>query len=200
NYPTMTTDITSFIEIFLKPGEDHAVLHDFPEQLEDQRKQYYKHILVKEDGSLWYWFMSSTPIEEELNSPILLYRLAAIDLADQKAVDFVLTTHPIPSRKRLEGIPAPSVGFDDLLKCSQGYILYKWQAEVIYRTYTLCSAEEATQWVKDWNKKKPETRFTDYFLPGQPSLLEVLSAGCYDRDSGFFTTALTPVKRAVHNA
>jgi hypothetical protein len=182
----MTNDITSLIEIFLKPGEDHPVLHDFPEQLEDIHDQYYKHILVDEANTLWYWYMSTAPIEDELDAPLLLYRLAAIDLDDRKAVDFVLTTHPIASRKLVEGTTAPSVGFDELLQCSIGHILYKWQAEVIYRTYTLCTAEEATQWVKDWNKKKPAARTTDFELDGQPSLLEVLRAGCYDRKNGFF--------------
>jgi len=158
----MTNDITSLIEIFLKPGEDHPVLHDFPEQLEDIHDQYYKHILVDEANTLWYWYMSTDPIEDELDAPLLLYRLAAINLDDRKAVDFVLTTHPIASRKLVEGTTAPSVGFDELLRCSNGYILYKWQAEVVYRTYTLCTAEEATLWVKDWNKKKPAARTTDF--------------------------------------
>ena len=182
----MTNDITSLIEIFLKPGEDHPVLHDFPEQLEDIHHQYYKHILVDEANTLWYWYMSTDPLEDELDAPLMLYRLAAIDLDDQKAVDFVLTTHPIEGRKLVEGTTAPSIGFDDLLSCSGGYILYKWQAEVVYRTYTLCTAEEATLWVKDWNKKKPAARTTDIELEGQLSLLEVLGAGCYDRKNGFF--------------
>ena len=182
----MTNDITSLIETFLKPGEDHPVLHDFPKQLEDIHKQYYKHILVDEANTLWYWYMSTDPIEDELDAPLLLYRLAAIDLDDHKAVDFVLTTHPINGRKLVEGTHGPALGFDELLSCSAGYILYKWQAEVIYRTYTLCSAEEAKQWVKDWNKKTPSARTTDFEIQGQPSLLEVLRAGCYDRKNGFF--------------
>ncbi len=186
----MKSDITSLIEIFLKPGEDHPVLHDFPEQLADEHQQYYKHVLVDEDNVLWYWFMSTKPIEDELDAPLLLYRLAAIDLDDQKAVDFVLTTHPIESRKLIEGTTAPSIGFDELLKCSGGYILYKWQAEVIYRTYTLCNAEEAAQWVKDWNKKKPAARKTDYEIAGHPSLLEVLDTGCYDRENGFLYSVI----------
>ena len=62
----MKSDITSLIEIFLKPGEDHPVLHDFPEQLADEHQQYYKHVLVDEDNVLWYWFMSTAPIEDEL--------------------------------------------------------------------------------------------------------------------------------------
>jgi hypothetical protein len=101
----------------------------------------------------------------------------------------VLTTHPVASRKLVEGTTAPSVGFDELLQCSIGHILYKWQAEVIYRTYTLCTAEEATQWVKDWNKKKPAARTTDFLIEGQLSLLDVLRAGCYDRANGFFYSA-----------
>ena len=185
----MTNDITSLIEIFLKPGEDHPVLHDFPEQLEDIHDQYYKHILVDEANTLWYWYMSTAPIEDELDAPLLLYRLAAIDLDDRKAVDFVLTTHPIASRKLVEGTTAPSVGFDELLQCSIGHILYKWQAEVIYRTYTLCTAEEATQWVKDWNKKKPAARSIDFQIEGQLSLLGALHTGCYDRANGFFYSA-----------
>lgn len=191
----MTNDITSLIEIFLKPGEDHPVLHDFPEQLEDIHDQYYKHILVDEANTLWYWYMSTDPIEDELDAPLLLYRLAAIDLDVQKAVDFVLTTHPIEGRKLVEGTTAPSVGFDDLLSCSGGYILYKWQAEVIYRTYTLCSEEEATLWVKDWNKKKPAARTMDHFLHGEPSLLSVLSDACYDRRNGFFYSGMARVKK-----
>ena len=185
----MTNDITSLIEIFLKPGEDHSVLHDFPEQLADEHQQYFKHILVDEANVLWYSFMSTNPIEYELESPLLLYRLSAIDLGDRKAVDFVLTTHPISGRMLLEGTSAPSIGFDELLQSSSGYILYKWQAEVIYRTYTLCTAEEAAQWVKDWNKKKPAARTTNYELEGQPSLLEVLSKGCYDRLNAFLYSA-----------
>ena len=190
----MKSDITSLIEIFLKPGEDHPVLHYFPEQLADEHQQYYKHILVDEDNVLWYWFMSTAPIEDELDAPLLLYRLGAIDLDDQKAVDFVLTTHPIDGRKLVEGTTAPSIGFDDLLQCSDGYILYKWQAEVIYRTYTLCNAEEATQWVKDWNKKKPAARKTDFVIQGQPSLLDTLKAVCYDRKNGFFSSVLKRVR------
>ena len=116
----MTNDITSLIEIFLKPGEDHPVLHDFPEQLEDQYNQYYKHILVDESNTLWYWYMWTDSIEDELDAPLLLYRLAAINLDDRKAVDFVLTTHPIDSRKLVEGTTGPSVGFDELLSCSGG--------------------------------------------------------------------------------
>jgi hypothetical protein len=189
----MTNDITSLIEIFLKPGEDHPVLHDFPEQLEDIHDQYYKHILVDEANTLWYRYMSTDPIEYELDAPLLLYRLAAIDLDDQEAVDFVLTTHHIDGRKLVEGTTAPSIGFDELLKCSGGYILYKWQAEVIYRTYTLCTAVEATQWVKDWNKKIPAARTTDFAIDGHPSLLETLKAGCYDRKNGFFSSALKRV-------
>jgi succinate dehydrogenase flavin-adding protein (antitoxin of CptAB toxin-antitoxin module) len=192
----MKSDITSLIEIFLKPGEDHPVLHDFPEQLADEHQQYYKHVLVDEDNVLWYWFMSTAPIEDELDAPLLLYRLAAIDLDDQKAVDFVLTTHPIEGRKLMEDTTAPSIGFDELLQCSGGYILYKWQAEVIYRTYTLCTAEEATQWVKDWNKKKPEARITDFLIEGQLSLLDALRAGCYDRANSFFYSAS---KRIISN-
>jgi hypothetical protein len=191
----MTNDITSLIEIFLKPGEDHPVLHDFPEQLEDQHNQYYKHILVDEANTLWYWYMSTNPIEDELDAPLLLYRLADIDLDDQKAVDFVLTTHPISSRKLVEGTTAPSVGFDGLLQCSNGYILYKWQAEVIYRTYTLCTAEEAKLWVKEWNKKIPAARSMDHFLHGAPSLLSVLSDACYDRRNGFFYSVMERVKK-----
>ena len=190
----MKSDITSLIEIFLKPGEDHPVLHDFPEQLADEHQQYYKHVLVDEDNVLWYWFMSTAPFEDELDAPLLLYRLAAIDLDDQKAVDFVLTTHPIEGRKLIEGTTAPSIGFDELLQCSGGYILYKWQAEVIYRTYTLCNAEEATQWVKEWNKKKPEARTRDDFLHGEPSLLSVLSDACYDRYNQFFYSRIERVK------
>jgi hypothetical protein len=185
----MKSDITSLIEIFLKPGEDHPVLHDFPEQLADEHQQYYKHVLVDEDNVLWYWFMSTAPIEDELDAPLLLYRLAAIDLDDQRAVDFVLTTHPIEGRKLIEGTTALSIGFDELLQCSGGYILYKWQAEVIYRTYTLCTAEEATQWVKDWNKKKPAARTIDFLIEGQLSLLDALRNGCYNRANGFFYSA-----------
>jgi succinate dehydrogenase flavin-adding protein (antitoxin of CptAB toxin-antitoxin module) len=185
----MTNDITSLIEIFLKPGEDHPVLHDFPEQLADEHQQYYKHVLVDEDNVLWYWFMSTAPIEDELDAPLLLYRLAAIDLDDQKAVDFVLTTHPIEGRKLIEGTTAPSIGFDELLQCSGGYILYKWQAEVIYRTYTLCTSEEAAQWVKDWNKKKPAARTIDFQIEGLLSLLGALRTGCYDRANDFFYSA-----------
>ncbi len=191
----MTNDITSLIEIFLKPGEDHPVLDDFPEQLEDLHHQYYKHILVDEANTLWYWCMSTDSIEDELDAPLLLYRLAAIDLDDQKAVDFVLTTHPINSRKLVEGTTAPSVGFDELLQCSDGYILYKWQAEVIYRTYTPCTAEEAKQWVKEWNKKIPAARSMDHFLHGAPSLLSVLSDACYDRRNGFFYSVMERVKK-----
>jgi succinate dehydrogenase flavin-adding protein (antitoxin of CptAB toxin-antitoxin module) len=195
----MQSDITSLIEIFLKPGEDHPVLHDFPEQLADEHQQYYKHVLVDEDNVLWYWFMSTKPIEDELDAPLLLYRLAAIDLDDQKAVDFVLTTHPIESRKLIEGTTAPSIGFDELLKCSGGYILYKWQAEFIYRTYTLCNAEEAAQWVKDWNKKKTAARTTDFEIAGHSPLLYVLQAGCYDRNNAFLYSAPKHVSASLKN-
>ena len=64
--------------------------------------------------------MSTDPIEDELDAPLLLYRLAAIDLDDQKAVDFLLTTHPIEGRKLVEGTTASSVGFDDLFSRSGG--------------------------------------------------------------------------------
>jgi len=62
--------------------------------------------------------MSTDSFEEELDAPLLLNRLAAIDLNDQQAVDFELTTHPISSRKLVEGTTAPSVGFEELLSCS----------------------------------------------------------------------------------
>jgi len=123
--------------------------------------------------------------------------LAAIDLDDQKAVDFVLTNHPIEGRKLIEGTTAQSIGFDELLQCSGGNILYKWHAEFIFRTYTLCTAEEATHWVKDWNRKKPAALTSNYEIGGQHSLPKVLASSSYDRYSSFIYTA--PIKVYTQN-
>ena len=91
------------------PGEEHPVLHAFPEQRADEHQQYYKYELVNEDTALWYWFMSTEPIKDELYAPLLIYRLKTIDLDDQKAVDFALTTHTIDGRKLVEGTTVASV-------------------------------------------------------------------------------------------
>jgi hypothetical protein len=47
--------------------------------------------------------MSTEPIKDELYAPLLIYLLKTIDLDDQKAVDFALTTHTIDGRKLVEG-------------------------------------------------------------------------------------------------
>lgn len=191
---TMTNDITSLIEIFLSPGEEHPVLHDYPEHLVDTHNEFYKHIVCDDEGMLWYCAMTTVPIEEEWRVPILLQRLALIDLEDRDEVDCLLTTHYVDCGRVLQSMQAPAVGFDDVLKCTHGFILYKWQAEVIYRVYTLCTEEEARLWVRQWNKKVPEARHTDYFIEGQLSLLQVLEEACYDRKNQFFCSVLIPVK------
>jgi hypothetical protein len=143
---------------------------------------------------LWYYAMTTNPNKEEWHVPILLQRLALIDLEDRDEVDCVLTTHYVDCGWTLQNRLAPAVGFDEMLKCTRGFILYAWQAEVIYRVYTLCTEEEASLWVKQWNKKVPEARCGNYTIEGQLSLLQLLEAACYDRDSQFFYSALKPVK------
>jgi len=52
--------------------------------------------------------MSTEPIKDELYAPLLIYLLKTIDLDDQKAVDFALTTHTIDGRKLVEGTTVAS--------------------------------------------------------------------------------------------
>jgi hypothetical protein len=190
----MTNDISSLIEIFLAPGEEHPVLLNYPEQLADTYIQYYKHILCDDEGMLWYYTLTLDPNQEEWHVPILLQRLALIDLENRAEVDFVLTTHYVDSGRTLQNMQSPAVGFDEVLKCTHGFILYTWQAEVMYRVYSLCTEEEARLWVKRWNKMVPEARHIDYNIEGKLSLLQALESACYDRSNQFFYHAFIPMK------
>jgi hypothetical protein len=90
---------------------------------------------------------------------------------------------------------------DAICGVSNGFLVYKYQLVLLYRNITKCSLTDANDFVRDWNKKLPYTRYVAHeIMYNNMTLYEILVSKRLFEDFEFYISSNDEYENRLLNA